>query len=69
MATARFIAPGHEGTVCTVFGRDFPFGEPVETAGMDSEHVGLLALNPTFEVGSDKPERGRPADREPEGAA
>jgi hypothetical protein len=46
----RFIAPGHEGAVCAVFGQAFPHGEWVDVSGLDPEHVDRLAQNPTFEA-------------------
>ena len=61
MARLRFIAEGHEGHTCRVFGGVFPHGEWTEIKGMDPAHVETLSLNPTFEVEAAKPAPKAPA--------
>jgi hypothetical protein len=56
----RFIAPGHEGAVCIVFGRPFPHGEWTAATGLTQDEVDRLAGNPTFEVEADLPPAKRP---------
>jgi hypothetical protein len=66
MARARFVAQGHAGHTCEVFGREFPHGDWVEVDDLDPAHVATLTTNPAFEVEAEPAPAPRTRNKPPE---